>query len=47
MKNFEIKDGIAIIPQGTKEIKHFAFNECTELKSIIIPKRRITNINYF
>ncbi|MBO7271539.1 MAG: leucine-rich repeat domain-containing protein, partial [Bacteroidaceae bacterium] len=38
MKNFKIKNGIAVIPQGTKEIEHFAFNECAELKSIIIPE---------
>ena len=38
MKNFEIKNGIAVIPQGTKEIEHFAFNECAELKSVIIPE---------
>ena len=36
--DYEIKDGVAIIPEGTKEIGNKAFNKCTELTSIVIPK---------
>ena len=37
MADLEIKDGVAIIPEGTKEIGNKAFNKCTELTSIVIP----------
>ena len=37
MMDCEIKDGVAIIPEGTKEIGNKAFNKCTELTSIVIP----------
>ena len=35
--DYEIKNGVAIIPEGTKEIGNKAFNKCTELTSIVIP----------
>ena len=38
MAQFEIKDGVAIIPEGTTEIWDRAFYGCTSLKSITIPK---------
>ena len=38
MAKFEIKDGVATIPEGTTEIETFAFNQCTSLKSVVIPK---------
>ena len=34
MAKFEIKDGVAIIPEGTTEIGLYAFNNCTSLESI-------------
>ena len=37
MDKFEIKDGVAIIPEGTTEIGDRAFFDCTSLKSITIP----------
>ncbi|MBO7231357.1 MAG: leucine-rich repeat domain-containing protein, partial [Bacteroidaceae bacterium] len=37
MAKFEIKDGVAIIPEGTTEIGNRAFFDCTSLKSITIP----------
>ena len=39
MAEFEIKDGVGIIPERTKVIKEEAFKYCNELTSIIIPKR--------
>ena len=33
MGKFEIKDGVAIIPEGTTEIEHDAFRNCPELTS--------------
>ena len=38
MAEFEIKDGVAIIPKGTTEIGCSSFENCTDLKSIVIPK---------
>ena len=38
MAKFEIKDGVAIIPEGTTEIGGWAFEGCTLLKSITIPE---------
>lgn len=38
MAQFEIKDGVAIIPEGTTEIGNYAFHGCTSLESITIPK---------
>ena len=37
MAKFEIKNGVAIIPEGTTEIWDGAFEGCASLKSIIIP----------
>ena len=37
MADFEIKDGVGIIPEGTTVIENYAFNNCTELTSIVIP----------
>jgi hypothetical protein len=37
MAKYEIKDGVGIIPKGTKTIEDSAFNSCEELKSIVIP----------
>ena len=34
MAQFEIKDGVAIIPDGTTEIGNHAFEDCTSLGSI-------------
>ena len=38
MAQFEIKDGVAIIPEGTTEIGGWAFCDRTSLKSITIPE---------
>ena len=38
MAQFEIKDGVAIIPDGTTEIRELAFWKCTSLESIVIHK---------
>ena len=37
MAEYEIKDGVGIIPAGSTEIKDEAFKGCEELKSVIIP----------
>ena len=37
MADFEIKNGVAIIPEGTTEIGERAFYDCAELTSIVIP----------
>ena len=37
MAQFEIKDGVAIIPEGTITIRHRAFSGCKELQSVVIP----------
>ena len=37
MAKFEIKDGVAIIPEGTTEIEQSAFEDCASLKSVSIP----------
>ena len=37
MSDFKIKDGIAIIPEGTTEIKVSAFAGYTSLESVVIP----------
>ena len=36
MENFEIKDGVAIIPEGTEHIGNKAFYECKGLTSVEI-----------
>ena len=38
MSQFEIKDGIAIIPEGTTCIEREAFLGCTSLESVTIPE---------
>lgn len=38
MTNFEIKDGTAIIPEGTTVIPKRAFYDCQELKRVVIPE---------
>ena len=38
MAQFEIKDGVAIIPDGTTEIGDYAFCGCSSLTSITIPE---------
>ena len=37
MAQFEIKDGVAIIPDGTTEIEREAFYKCPSLTSVTIP----------
>ena len=37
MADFEIKDGVAIIPEGTEHIGNKAFYECKGLTSVVIP----------
>lgn len=37
MARFEIKNGVAIIPDGTTEIPLTAFRECPSLKTINVP----------
>ena len=38
MIQFEIKDGVAIIPEGTSEIPDRAFYDCSSLTSVVIPE---------
>ena len=38
MAKYEIKDGVGIIPEGTTYIDSCAFQNCKELKSVVIPK---------
>ena len=38
MAQFEIKDGVAIIPEGTTEIGEDTFYDCVSLESVIIPE---------
>ena len=42
MAQFEIKDGVAIIPEGTTEIGSRAFLQCEELQSVVIPEGVVT-----
>ena len=37
MADFEIKDGVGIIPEGTTKIGNYAFSDCTGLTSVTIP----------
>jgi hypothetical protein len=37
MAKYEIKDGVGIIPEGTKKIVSDAFENCKDLTSIVIP----------
>ena len=38
MANFQIKNGVAIIPEGTTEIPNRAFRDCKELTTVVIPE---------
>ena len=38
MADFEIKNGVAVIPEGTTTIGEFAFKDCSSLQSIAIPE---------
>ena len=42
MAQFEIKDGVATIPEGTTEIGSRAFLQCEELQSVVIPEGVVT-----
>ena len=46
MAEYEIKEGVGIIPAGSTEIKDDAFIGCKELKSVIIPDS-VTKIGYY
>ena len=37
MAEYEIKDGVCIIPKGTTEIPYWAFDGCSELNEVVIP----------
>ena len=37
MAEYEIKDGVGIIPEGTTKISFGAFEGCSELRSVVIP----------
>ena len=41
MAEFEIKDGVAIIPEGTTEISNCAFDDCHNLKAIYVPGDKV------
>ena len=43
MAQFEIKDGVAIIPEGVVTIGHGAFSRCEELQSVVIPEGVVRN----
>ena len=38
MADFEIKNGVAVIPEGVRAIGGSAFRGCSSLQSIVIPK---------
>lgn len=38
MADFEIKDGVAIIPESVRYISSGAFKNCSSLTSIVIPE---------
>ena len=40
MAEFEIKDGVAIIPEGTTAIDYEEFKDCTELKTIYVSAKK-------
>ena len=46
MAKFEIKDGVAIIPDGAAEIGEDTFYDCLSLESITLPKS-ITEIHAY
>ena len=37
MADFEIKNGVGIIPEGTTKLDWSSFEKCTELTSVVIP----------
>ena len=37
MAQYEIKDGVGIIPEGTVEIGMYAFEGCEDLTKVVIP----------
>ena len=45
MAKYEIKDGVGIIPEGTKYIDSCAFEDCKELTSVVIPNS-VTRISW-
>ena len=49
MGNFEIKNGICIIPEGVKTIGYKAFMDCLELKIVVFPDslERIEHFAFF
>ena len=46
MAKFKIKDGVAIIPEGTTKIEREAFCDCPELTSVTIPNSVTSIGNY-
>lgn len=38
MSQFEIIDGVAVIPEGTQHIAMHAFKDCTELERVVLPE---------
>ena len=42
MAKYEIINGVGIIPEGTEIIKDYAFYNCSELTSVIIPNSVIS-----
>ena len=46
MAQFEIKDGVAIIPEGAAEIVEDTFYDCSSLESVIIPES-VTSIGWY
>ncbi|MBQ4521272.1 MAG: leucine-rich repeat protein [Bacteroidaceae bacterium] len=37
MANYEVKDGVGIIPEGTTQIKKLGFYSCKDLTTVNIP----------
>ena len=46
MAKFKVKDGVAIIPEGTTKIEREAFCDCPELTSVTIPNSVTSIGNY-